>query len=65
MLKPIIKIKVISHADRERSAIDAEIRRHEIALLRALRQLRKRFPTQSIAVIDELAQKVVLTKENG
>ena len=57
------KIRVISHADRERLSIHAEIRRHEIALMRALRTLNKRFPKDGHKITSDLSERILLTIE--
>jgi hypothetical protein len=62
MIKGVAHVRVISKADRDRSAIDAEIRRHEIALGRALNSLRRESPLTADLVIDGIAQRILLTK---
>jgi hypothetical protein len=57
------KIKVISQADRERLSIDAEIRRHEVALIRALKTLNRRFPTDGVRITEDLSQRILLTRD--
>ncbi len=59
------KIKVVSQQEREHLAINEEIRRHEIALIRALKSLRKRFPSAAVIVTEDIVRKILLTRENG
>lgn len=59
------KIKVISQSERERADIDAEIHRHSVALLRALRRLRLRYPQAAELTINALAEQIALTSQNG
>lgn len=63
----VIKADSVGHStfDAERALISCEIRRHEIALLRALRDLHERFPAAAVVVVEELTRKISLTKENG
>jgi hypothetical protein len=59
----LTKIRVISQSERERLSIHAEIRRHEIALVRALRTLNKRFPKEGHKITSDLSERILLTIE--
>jgi hypothetical protein len=59
------KIKVISQSDQERLEIELLIRRHETALLRALKRFHRRYPKDAGTITDVVSHNILLTKENG
>lgn len=63
MIEQARKIKVISQDDQERLEIEAVVRRHEIALVRALKRFHRRYPRASVVAIEQVAHNILLTKE--
>jgi hypothetical protein len=63
MIGKVRQIKIVSQSDAERAEIELLVRRHETALLRALRRYHRRFPKQAAAATESLSRKVLLTSE--